>query len=75
MRGALSHVWFDRHQISPECPEHLESVEAASASLSAVIQDEVRAGVPRQRMIIGRLSGVVTSCHLWIILKQKQNIL
>ncbi|XP_046890315.1 lysophospholipase-like protein 1 [Hypomesus transpacificus] len=65
MRGALSHVWFDRHQISPECPEHLESVEAASASLSAVIQDEVRAGVPRQRMIIGGFSmGGAMALHL-----------
>lgn len=53
MHGALSHVWFDRFKISHDCPEHLESIEEMCSNLGAVVQDEIRAGVPKHRMIIG----------------------
>lgn len=53
MHGALSHVWFDRYKISRDCPEHLESIEEMCSHLGAVVQDEIRAGVPMHRMIIG----------------------
>ena len=53
MRGALSTVWFDRHKISRDSPEHLESVNAMCGALGRVIEEEVKAGVPKHRMIIG----------------------
>lgn len=53
MKGAQSHVWFDRHKISQDCPEHLESIDYMCSNLSAVVQDEIRAGIPKDRLIIG----------------------
>lgn len=79
MNGALSHVWFDRHKISRDCPEHSESIEEMCGNLGAVIQDEIRAGVPKHRMVIGtspvllsllvpRLIFLLTKCLLTLIL-------
>ncbi|XP_036395610.1 lysophospholipase-like protein 1 [Megalops cyprinoides] len=65
MRGALSHVWFDRYKISRDCPEHLESIEDMCSLLNVVVQEEVRAGVPKHRMIIGGFSmGGAMALHL-----------
>uniref|UniRef100_A0A3B1KJJ2 palmitoyl-protein hydrolase n=1 Tax=Astyanax mexicanus TaxID=7994 RepID=A0A3B1KJJ2_ASTMX len=65
MHGALSHVWFDRHKISRDCPEHLESIEEMCSNLGAVVQDEIRAGVPKHRMVIGGFSmGGAMALHL-----------
>ncbi|XP_033733797.1 lysophospholipase-like protein 1 [Pecten maximus] len=41
MGGAMSNVWFDRMQISPNVPEHAQSVEAMCGTLSDLIQQEV----------------------------------
>uniref|UniRef100_A0A8C8C633 palmitoyl-protein hydrolase n=1 Tax=Oncorhynchus tshawytscha TaxID=74940 RepID=A0A8C8C633_ONCTS len=44
---------------------HLESIDAMANSLGAVIQAEVRAGVPKHRMIIGGFSmGGAMALHL-----------
>uniref|UniRef100_A0A8B9JR87 palmitoyl-protein hydrolase n=1 Tax=Astyanax mexicanus TaxID=7994 RepID=A0A8B9JR87_ASTMX len=65
MHGALSHVWFDRHKISRDCPEHLESIEEMCSNLGAIVQDEIRAGVPKHRMVIGGFSmGGAMALHL-----------
>ncbi|KAL4657469.1 lysophospholipase-like protein 1 [Arapaima gigas] len=65
MGGALSNVWFDRYKISRDCPEHLESVEAMCRTLSEVVQQEVRAGVSKHRMLIGGFSmGGAMALHL-----------
>ncbi|XP_059921173.1 lysophospholipase-like protein 1 [Gadus macrocephalus] len=65
MRGALSTVWFDRHKISRDSPEHLESVNAVCGALGRVIEEEVKAGVPKHRMIIGGFSmGGAMALHL-----------
>ncbi|KAK7878070.1 hypothetical protein WMY93_031291 [Mugilogobius chulae] len=53
MRGARSHVWFDRLKISRDCPEHLDSIDSMAETLSAVIQDEVNAGIPKHRIVLG----------------------
>lgn len=53
MHGKLSHVWFDRYKISRDCPEHLKSIEEMCSNLGAVVQDEIRSGVPKHRIIIG----------------------
>ena len=60
MHGALSHVWFDRYKISRDCPEHLDSIEEMCRNLGAVIQDEVQAGVPKHRMVIGMVSEFIS---------------
>ncbi|KAI4896604.1 hypothetical protein NFI96_032171 [Prochilodus magdalenae] len=65
MQGALSHVWFDRYKISRDCPEHLDSIEEMCRNLGAVIQDEVQAGVPKHRIVIGGFSmGGAMALHL-----------
>ncbi|XP_066539448.1 lysophospholipase-like protein 1 isoform X2 [Hoplias malabaricus] len=65
MHGSLSHVWFDRYKISRDCPEHLESIEEMCSNLGAVVQDEIRAGVPKHRMVIGGFSmGGAMALHL-----------
>lgn len=61
MRGALSNVWFDRHKISQDCPEHLESIDSMCDNLSAIVQDEIRAGIPKHRMVIGMATGLSLS--------------
>nr|XP_043890084.1 lysophospholipase-like protein 1 [Solea senegalensis] len=65
MRGALSNVWFDRYKISRDSPEHLESVDAMCSSLGSIIEDEVKAGIPKHRIIIGGFSmGGAMALHL-----------
>lgn len=64
MRGALSHVWFDRHKISQDCLEHLESIDSMCDHLSAIVQDEIRAGIPKHRMVIGMATGLSLPCPL-----------
>ncbi|XP_072535937.1 lysophospholipase-like protein 1 [Salminus brasiliensis] len=65
MHGALSHVWFDRHKISRHCPEHLDSIEEMCSNLGAVVQDEIQAGIPKHRMVIGGFSmGGAMALHL-----------
>lgn len=61
MRGALSTVWFDRYKISRFCPEHLESIDSMCQTLGALIQDQVKAGVPAHRIIVGRDSALELS--------------
>ncbi|XP_061114019.1 lysophospholipase-like protein 1 isoform X2 [Conger conger] len=65
MRGSLSQVWFDRQKISPHCAEHLESIDSMCSLLGSVIKEEVRAGVPKHRMVIGGFSmGGAMALHL-----------
>ncbi len=61
MRGAQSNVWFDRHKISQDCPEHLESIDSMCDDLSAIVQEEIRAGIPKHRMVIGMATGLSLS--------------
>ncbi|CAN9514154.1 unnamed protein product [Ophioblennius macclurei] len=65
MRGAPSTVWFDRHKISQDCPEHLESINDMCDTLSCVIQDQLNAGIPKHRIVIGGFSmGGAMALHL-----------
>ncbi|XP_073703772.1 lysophospholipase-like protein 1 [Garra rufa] len=65
MRGAQSNVWFDRHKISQDCPEHLESIDSMCDNLSAIVQEEIQAGIPKHRMVIGGFSmGGAMALHL-----------
>ncbi|XP_051263315.1 lysophospholipase-like protein 1 isoform X1 [Dicentrarchus labrax] len=65
MRGSLSTVWFDRYKISRDCQEHLESIDTMCTTLRSVIQDEVNAGIPKHRIVIGGFSmGGAMALHL-----------
>ncbi|XP_035529155.1 lysophospholipase-like protein 1 [Morone saxatilis] len=65
MRGSLSTVWFDRYKISRDCQEHLESIDTMCTTLGSVIQDEVNAGIPKHRIVIGGFSmGGAMALHL-----------
>lgn len=61
MRGAPSTVWFDRRRISPDSPEHLESIDSMCSTLGSIITDEVQAGIPKNRILIG-MNFVVNIC-------------
>ncbi|XP_068135787.1 lysophospholipase-like protein 1 isoform X2 [Hyperolius riggenbachi] len=56
MRGALSNVWFDRHKISIESPENLESVDSMCKVLTDLINEEVASGVKKSRILLGGFS-------------------
>uniref|UniRef100_A0A3Q2YUA8 palmitoyl-protein hydrolase n=1 Tax=Hippocampus comes TaxID=109280 RepID=A0A3Q2YUA8_HIPCM len=65
MHGALSTVWFDRYKISYDSAEHLQSIDAMCSTLGSIIQDEVIAGIPKHRIIIGGFSmGGAMALHL-----------
>uniref|UniRef100_A0A3P8VW02 palmitoyl-protein hydrolase n=1 Tax=Cynoglossus semilaevis TaxID=244447 RepID=A0A3P8VW02_CYNSE len=65
MRGAPSTVWFDRRRISPDSPEHLESIDSMCSTLGSIITDEVQAGIPKNRILIGGFSmGGAMALHL-----------
>ncbi|XP_030051880.1 lysophospholipase-like protein 1 [Microcaecilia unicolor] len=65
MMGALSTVWFDRYKISSDCPEHLESIESMSQDLRDLINEEVKSGIPKHRIILGGFSmGGAMAMHL-----------
>ncbi|XP_048699162.2 lysophospholipase-like protein 1 isoform X2 [Caretta caretta] len=56
MRGALSTVWFDRWKISNECPEHIETIDSMCRVLTNVIDDEVKNGISKNKIILGGFS-------------------
>ncbi|XP_005998463.1 lysophospholipase-like protein 1 [Latimeria chalumnae] len=65
MKGALSNVWFDRYKISNDCPEHLESIDSMSQILSSLVDEEVKAGISKDKIIIGGFSmGGAMAMHL-----------
>ncbi|XP_037679608.1 lysophospholipase-like protein 1 [Choloepus didactylus] len=65
MRGAMSHVWFDRFKISDDCPEHLESIDAMCQVLTDLINEEVKSGIKKNRILIGGFSmGGCMAMHL-----------
>eukprot|EP00075_Anas_platyrhynchos_P019516 XP_027308769.1 lysophospholipase-like protein 1 [Anas platyrhynchos] len=53
MKGAFSTVWFDRYKISNECPEHIESIDSMCRGLTDLINDEVKNGIAKNRILIG----------------------
>ncbi|XP_036984244.2 lysophospholipase-like protein 1 isoform X1 [Artibeus jamaicensis] len=65
MKGRLSSVWFDRFRIAIDCPEHLESIDAMCQLLTDVIDDEVRSGIQKDRILVGGFSmGGCMAMHL-----------
>ncbi|KAL1769951.1 lysophospholipase 1 [Sigmodon hispidus] len=65
LKGAFSNVWFDRFKISNDCPEHLESIDQMCQVLSELIDDEVKNGIQKSRILIGGFSmGGCMAMHL-----------
>ncbi|XP_075003206.1 lysophospholipase-like protein 1 isoform X3 [Calonectris borealis] len=56
MKGAFSTVWFDRYKISNDCPEHIESIDSMCRGLTDLINDEIKNGIAKNRIIIGGFS-------------------
>ncbi|KAJ7341066.1 hypothetical protein JRQ81_004760 [Phrynocephalus forsythii] len=56
MRGSLSNVWFDRYKISPDCPEHIETIDPMCQALTGLIDDEVKSGIGKNRILLGGFS-------------------
>lgn len=54
MKGAFSTVWFDRYKISNECPEHIESIDSMCRGLTDLINDEIKNGIAKNRILIGK---------------------
>lgn len=54
MKGAFSTVWFDRYKISNDCPEHIESIDSMCQGLTDVINDEIKNGIAKNRILIGK---------------------
>ncbi|XP_052039116.1 lysophospholipase-like protein 1 [Apodemus sylvaticus] len=61
LKGELSNVWFDRFKISNDCPEHLESIDRMCQVLTGLIDDEVKTGIQKSRILIG---GACMAMHL-----------
>ncbi|XP_066467800.1 lysophospholipase-like protein 1 isoform X2 [Tiliqua scincoides] len=56
MRGSLSNVWFDRYKISNDCPEHIENIDSMCQDLTSLIDDEVKNGIRKNRILLGGFS-------------------
>jgi hypothetical protein len=54
MKGGISNVWFDRFKISNDCPEHLESIDGMCQVLTDLIGDEVKGGIQKNRILLGK---------------------
>lgn len=52
--GMPSSVWFDRKQVSPKAEEDLPSIDAMCADIDALVDQEVKNGISRDRIIIGK---------------------
>jgi len=51
----FSHVWFDRLGISPDVPEHVETLESIGRDVTNFIQQQVvNTGIPEDRIIVGK---------------------
>lgn len=55
MRGSLSNVWFDRYKISNDCPEHTETIDVMCQALNSLIDDEVKNGIRKNRILLGKI--------------------
>ncbi|XP_050299211.1 lysophospholipase-like protein 1 [Anthonomus grandis grandis] len=56
LKGEESYVWFDRYSITPEVPEHAETLLEVGEQMKILINDIVNTGVPLNRIIVGGFS-------------------
>ena len=46
-------VWFDWERIDPSIPEDLQSIDPMCDEIAKVIQQEVKLGIPKNKIILG----------------------
>ncbi|XP_076252598.1 lysophospholipase-like protein 1 isoform X1 [Rhynchophorus ferrugineus] len=56
LNGELSNVWFDRYSITPDVPEHVESLTNIGNNIKSLVEDIIKSGIPLNRIIIGGFS-------------------
>ncbi|XP_017776368.1 PREDICTED: lysophospholipase-like protein 1 [Nicrophorus vespilloides] len=56
LNGAQSNVWFDRLNITPDAPEHTQTLDSIGEEVKKLIQAEVNSGVPLDKIIVGGFS-------------------
>nr|WCC58208.1 carboxylesterase [Pharsalia antennata] len=56
LQGELSNVWFDRYDITPDVPEHKETLESIGSEMKILINKIVESGVSLNRIVIGGFS-------------------
>lgn len=57
LSGEMSNVWFDRLSISPDVPEHTETLDQMCRDVVDFIKtDVVKTGIPENRIIVGGFS-------------------
>ncbi|CAH2005142.1 unnamed protein product [Acanthoscelides obtectus] len=54
--GSTSNVWFDRYNITPDVPEHIQTLEAIGQEMKGLIGKVADSGVPLNRIVIGTTS-------------------
>ena len=54
--GVMMPAWFDLKSLNPNGPEDEAGVKAAAAYVNSLIQAEIEAGIPSERIIIGGFS-------------------
>lgn len=47
-------MWFDRYKICNDVPEHIESIDSMCRSLTDLINDEIKSGIAKDRILIGK---------------------
>ncbi|KAJ9591569.1 hypothetical protein L9F63_001923 [Diploptera punctata] len=64
--GGFSNVWFDRLSISPDVPEHTETLDEVCTDMVDFIKNEViQKGIPENRIIVGGFSmGGALAMHI-----------
>lgn len=56
LNGEPSYVWFDRYSITPDVPEHIETLTESGEQIKSLVNDILKSGVPLNRIIIGGFS-------------------
>ena len=58
--GLMSNVWFDRIDINKKAPEVQESLAKIEVHIKQLIKNENDAGIPSNRIIVGKTQRFVT---------------
>jgi len=56
LNGQPSNVWFDRLNITPDVPEHTQTLESIGEEVKKLIDAEVKSGIPLDKIIVGGFS-------------------
>ena len=63
----VMNVWFDRHGLEPQAPEHTESIEESCREIETLIDGIIASGIPADKIALGGFSmggGLALQCML-----------